>query len=79
MGLSSEWRSVKFKPTSKFLAEPTKELTMNTTTFYRDVVTGLFFAVGIFSFVSGQFILSTMLFGMASLATNLQTSKPARI
>ena len=52
---------------------------MNTHTLQRDVVTGLFFVAGIFGFVSGEFIVSTMLFGMASLTSNLQTAKPVRI
>lgn len=52
---------------------------MNTPTFYRDITTGLFFVTGILSFLSGQFILSTMLFGTASLTANLQTAKPVRV
>ena len=46
---------------------------------YRDVVTGLFFSTGIFCFMSGQFVLSTMLFGAASLSSNLDVAKPVRI
>ncbi|MBD9355476.1 hypothetical protein [Methylomonas albis] len=46
---------------------------------YKDIVTGLFFTVGIFSFMSGQFVLSTMLFGAASLFSNLNVAKPIRI
>ncbi|WP_197488498.1 MULTISPECIES: hypothetical protein [Methylomonas] len=52
---------------------------MNTPTFYRDIATGLFFIGGVLSFVSGQFILSTMLFGTASLTANLRPAKPVRI
>lgn len=52
---------------------------MKTTTLYRDVATGLFFTAGILGFVLGQFILSTMLFGMASLASNIQAAKLVRI
>lgn len=52
---------------------------MNAPTFYRDISTGLFFVAGILSFVSGQFILSNMLFGTASLTANLQTAKPVRV
>lgn len=51
---------------------------MNSHTLYRDVITGLLFIAGILGFVSGQFILSTMLFGMASLASNIQPAKPVR-
>ncbi|WP_446809298.1 hypothetical protein ACH50O_18905 [Methylomonas sp. 2BW1-5-20] len=53
---------------------------MNTSkSFYRDVTTGLFFVTGMLSFMSGQFILSTLLFGAASLASNLNPATPARI
>jgi hypothetical protein len=53
---------------------------MNTSkNFYRDVMTGLFFVSGVLSFISGQFILSTLLFGAASLASNLNPATPARI
>jgi len=46
---------------------------------YRDVMIGLFFVTGVLSFVSGQFILSTLLFGSASLASNLNQATPAHI
>ncbi|WP_197492638.1 hypothetical protein [Methylomonas methanica] len=46
---------------------------------YKDVTTGLFFVTGVLSFMSGQFILSTLLFGAASLASNLNVVMPARI
>ncbi|MDD2758714.1 MAG: hypothetical protein PHH11_00310 [Methylomonas sp.] len=52
---------------------------MNTHTVTGNLITGLFFAAGIFSFVSGQFILSTTLLGMASLIANIYSAKPARI
>jgi hypothetical protein len=53
---------------------------MNTPkSLYKDVTTGLFFVAGILSFMSGQFILSTLLFGTASLASNLNLAMPARI
>ncbi|MCQ8182597.1 hypothetical protein NP603_15855 [Methylomonas sp. SURF-1] len=52
---------------------------MNASTLYRDIATGLFVISGVLSFVSGQFILSTMLFGTASLTANLQAAKPVRI
>ncbi len=38
---------------------------------YRDIATGLFFVVGVFGFMSGEFVLSTLLFGTASLTSNL--------
>lgn len=52
---------------------------MNAPTLYRDVMTASFFMAGILAFVSGQFILSTLLFGAASLTTNLPSAQAARI
>lgn len=52
---------------------------MNTHTLTTDLITGLFFVAGIFSLVSGQFILSTTLFGTACLTSNIKPAKPARI
>lgn len=46
---------------------------------YRDIMTGLFFVSGVLSFISGQFIISTLLFGAASLSSNLNLAVPARI
>jgi len=37
----------------------------------RDILTGIFFTTGIFGFVSGEFVLSTLLFGAASISSNL--------
>lgn len=50
-----------------------------TNAFYKDLTTGLFFLAGILSFVSGEFVMSTMLLGTASLTSNLQAAKAARI
>jgi len=53
---------------------------MNTSKgLYKDVMTGLFFITGVLSFMSGQFIFSTLLFGVASLTSNLNLALPARI
>lgn len=38
---------------------------------YRDIFTGLFFTTGVFGFMSGEFILSTLMFGAATVASNL--------
>ncbi|MDT4328567.1 hypothetical protein ACQE3E_10895 [Methylomonas sp. MED-D] len=46
--------------------------------FYRDVLTGLFFTAGVFGFVSGEFIFSTLLFGAASLSSNLDLHRNLR-
>ncbi len=53
---------------------------MNTSkNLYRDIVTGLFFIAGILSFMSGEFVLSTMLFGAASISSNLEFARPVRV
>lgn len=41
---------------------------------YKDILTGLFFTTGVFGFMSGEFILSTMLFGAATISSNLNFS-----
>ena len=38
---------------------------------YRDIMTGLFFTTGVFGFMSGEFIISTMLFGAATISSNI--------
>jgi hypothetical protein len=45
--------------------------------FFRDVTTGILFTTGLFGFVSGEFVISTLLFGAASLSSNL--SLPADV
>lgn len=52
---------------------------MNTRTLARDLTIAIFFFAGLLCFVSGQFILSTTLFGVASLASNIQPAKTVRI
>ncbi|WP_347988870.1 hypothetical protein [Methylomonas sp. AM2-LC] len=42
---------------------------------YRDIFIGFSFITGIFGFMSGEFIISTLLFGMASLSSNLDFEK----
>lgn len=37
----------------------------------KDIIFGLMFITGIWSFISGQFIISTVLFGGAALYSNL--------
>ena len=46
--------------------------------FYRDILTGLFFTTGVFGFMSGEFIISTMLFGAATVSSNLDFNKSFR-
>lgn len=52
---------------------------MNTpTNLYKDVFVGACFTAGILGFLSGEFIISTLLFGMASLSSNLDFGTPVR-
>ena len=39
--------------------------------FYKDITVGLFFISGVLGFMSGEFIVSTALFGAASLLSNI--------
>ena len=41
---------------------------------YKDIFTGISFTVGVFGFMSGEFILSTLLFGAATISSNLDFS-----
>jgi hypothetical protein len=45
---------------------------------YRDIITGLFFTTGIFGFISGEFVISTLLFGAASIFSNLEFGSAMR-
>jgi len=38
---------------------------------YRDIFTGVSFLMGVFGFMSGEFIISTLLFGLSTLCSNL--------
>lgn len=46
---------------------------------FQDIATGLFFVSGVFGFVSGAFVLSTALFGAATLMSNLQLSERVKV
>ncbi|MGR8936062.1 MAG: hypothetical protein ACU837_17045 [Gammaproteobacteria bacterium] len=39
--------------------------------FSRDILIGAMFVIGIWSFMSGQFIVSAVLFGSAAIFTNI--------
>jgi hypothetical protein len=39
-------------------------------TFYRDILISVTFVVGIIGFISGQFIISTVLFAIAAVLSN---------
>jgi CheY-specific phosphatase CheX len=43
--------------------------------FKRDVLIGLMFIVGIFGFISGEFIISTVLFASAAIYSNVAMGK----
>lgn len=45
----------------------------------QDIATGLFFITGVFGFVSGAFVVSTALFGAATLMSNLQLSERIKV
>jgi hypothetical protein len=45
------------------------------TDFRRDVLIGLMFFTGIFGFISGEFIISTVLFASAAISSNIAMSK----
>lgn len=45
------------------------------TTFYRDVLIGLMFIVGIVGFISGEFIISTVLFASAAIFSNVHLNR----
>jgi CheY-specific phosphatase CheX len=53
--------------------------TMKEANKYQDIATGLFFVTGVFGFVSGAFVLSTALFGAATLMSNLQLSERIKV
>ncbi|MDT4290252.1 hypothetical protein RO575_11835 [Methylomonas sp. MO1] len=45
---------------------------------YRDIFTGITFTAGMFVFMSGEFIISTMLFCLASISSNLDFGSSLR-
>jgi len=42
---------------------------------YKDILTGLVFIVGLFGFVSGEFIISSALFAIAAIASNVNMNR----
>ncbi len=45
---------------------------------YRDMVAGITFITGMFVFMSGEFIISTMLFCVATISSNLDFGSSLR-
>ena len=43
--------------------------------FYKDVSIGLVFMVGLFGFLSGEFIISSALFATAAIASNVNVNR----
>ena len=42
---------------------------------YKDALTALIFFIGLFGFVSGEFIISSTLFATAAIASNVNVSR----
>ena len=63
------------------LGDSLKQLTIvffkdfNTSDFQRDVLIGVMFLVGIFGFISGEFIVSTLVFASAAIFSNLAINR----
>ena len=45
------------------------------TDFQRDILIGLMFVIGILGFISGEFIVSTIMFAMAAIFSNIILSR----
>ena len=42
---------------------------------YKDILTGLVFMVGLFGFLSGEFIISSALFATSAIASNVNVTR----
>jgi len=42
---------------------------------YKDILTGLVFMVGLFGFLSGEFIISSALFAASAIASNVNVNR----
>jgi CheY-specific phosphatase CheX len=45
------------------------------TNFQRDILIGLMFIIGIFGFIAGEFIISTVVFASAAIFSNMILSR----
>lgn len=52
---------------------------MKSSNITQDITTAIFFLSGIIGFMSGEFVISTTLFGAASLLSNLNLSTPVKV
>jgi len=43
--------------------------------FYKDVLTGVVFMVGLFGFISGEFIISSAMFASSAIASNIRMTR----
>jgi CheY-specific phosphatase CheX len=43
--------------------------------FYKDILTGAMFILGLFGFISGEFIISSTLFATAAIASNININR----
>ncbi|WP_394753791.1 hypothetical protein [Crenothrix sp.] len=43
--------------------------------FYKDAVIGVMFTMGVVGFISGEFIVSTVLFAAAAISSNVEMSR----
>ena len=48
------------------------------TEFHKDIIVGVLFVLGLFGFFSGEFLISTGLFGIAAVTSNLNF-RPVRL
>lgn len=46
--------------------------------FYKDLLTGLVFVIGLLGFVSGEFVISSALFATAAIASNINLNRKKR-
>lgn len=43
--------------------------------FYKDILTGTVFVIGLLGFISGEFIISSTLFASAAIASNVNVNR----
>lgn len=43
--------------------------------FYKDILTGTMFVIGLLGFISGEFIISSTLFASAAIASNVNLNR----
>jgi CheY-specific phosphatase CheX len=43
--------------------------------FFKDILTGIIFVIGLIGFISGEFIISSALFASAAIASNVNLNR----